>query len=220
MKTVAFVPIRLNSKRVLGKNLKNLNGRPLLEYVFKTLLKVEGIDEIYAFCSQESIKDFLPSGIRFLKRDESLDQDTTLGIEIYDSFYKQISADVYILAHTTSPFLKPETIKDGLSRVMSGNYDSAFTVEKRQTFTWFKGIPLNYSLAHIPRTQDLTPVYLETSAFFIYTREVWGMNKQRIGARPYLCEVDKIEGIDIDYPEDFAFAELIAKILIGNSHEF
>jgi CMP-N-acetylneuraminic acid synthetase len=213
MKTVAFVPIRLNSKRVLGKNLKKLNGRPLLEYVFESLLKVEGIDEIYAFCSQESIKDFLPSGIRFLKRDESLDKDTTLGIEIYDSFYKLIAADVYILAHTTAPFLKPETIFRGLSNVKSGSYDSAFTVEKRQTFTWYQGVPLNYSLSHIPRTQDLAPIYLETSAFFIFRNDVWGMKKQRIGANPFMCEVDKIEGIDIDNPEDFEFAEMIAKIL-------
>ena len=44
MKTVAFVPIRLNSKRVVGKNLKSLGGQPLMCYVLNTLAKVNGVD--------------------------------------------------------------------------------------------------------------------------------------------------------------------------------
>ena len=38
MKTVAFVPIRLNSSRVAGKNLRPLGGRPLMTYILQTLL--------------------------------------------------------------------------------------------------------------------------------------------------------------------------------------
>ena len=57
MKTVAFVPIRLNSKRVVGKNLKLLGGKPLLCHVLDTLSKVKGVDEVYVYCSQESIID-------------------------------------------------------------------------------------------------------------------------------------------------------------------
>ena len=46
MKTVAFVPIRLNSKRVAGKNLKQLGDRPLLCYILETLTHVKSIDEV------------------------------------------------------------------------------------------------------------------------------------------------------------------------------
>ena len=60
MKTVAFVPIRLNSKRVAGKNLKELNGKPLLCYILETLVKVEKIDKVYVYCSNPDIKKFLP----------------------------------------------------------------------------------------------------------------------------------------------------------------
>ena len=51
MKTVAFVPVRLNSKRVKGKNLKLLGGQPLMCYVLDTLAKVNGVDEVYVYCS-------------------------------------------------------------------------------------------------------------------------------------------------------------------------
>ena len=213
MKTVAFVPIRLNSKRVVGKNLKLLGNEPLLSYVFKELTKVNNIDEVYAFCSSEEIIDFLPAKVKFLKRSEELDKDTTLGAEIYTSFINTIDADVYILAHTTSPFIKANSIANALNNVISNVYDSAFSAEKIQTFTWFKDKPLNYDLSLIPRTQDLEPIFIETSAFFIFQKNIWVEHNRRIGFKPYIQVVDKIEGIDIDNPEDFEFAERISSLL-------
>ena len=209
MKTVAFVPIRLNSKRVVGKNLKMLGDKPLLQYILDTLAGIASIDEVYVYCSQEEIIPLLPQGVKFLKRNESLDRDETLGQEIYDAFTKEIDADVYVLAHTTSPFIKVETIDNAVRQVTEGNHDSAFSAQKVQTFTWYKGQPLNYDLKEIPRTQTIEPVYFETSAFYIFRKEIWTIEHQRIGRNPYIAIVNPIEGIDIDNPEDFEFAEQV-----------
>lgn len=209
MKVVAFVPIRLNSKRVVGKNLKLLGDKPLLQYILETLTNAASIDEVYVYCSQEEIIPLLPQGVKFLKRNESLDRDETLGQEIYDAFTKEIDADVYVLAHTTSPFIKVETIDNAVRQVTEGNHDSAFSAQKVQTFTWYKGQPLNYDLKEIPRTQTIEPVYFETSAFYIFRKEIWTIEHQRIGRNPYIAIVNSIEGIDIDNPEDFEFAEQV-----------
>ena len=209
MKTVAFVPIRLNSKRVIGKNLKLLGNKPLMWYILDTLTRVPQINEVYVYCSQDAIIPYLPEGVKFLKRDTALDRDETLGEEIYDAFIREVEADVYLLGHTTSPFIKAETISCALEEVLSGEHDSSFSAQKRQTFTWFNGRPLNYDLKEIPRTQTIEPVYVETSAFYIFRREVWTERHQRVGETPYMALVGPIEGIDIDYPEDFEFAEKI-----------
>lgn len=209
MKTVAFVPIRLNSKRVIGKNLKILGDKPLLCYILETLSMVKDVDEVYVYCSSEDVIPYLPQNVQFLKRPEFLDRDETLGKEIYDEFTKTIDADVYILAHTTSPFMKVETFENALSKILNEDYDSAFSAEKIQTFTWYNSKPLNYNLKEIPRTQTIEPVYVETSAFYMFKRDVWKVHKQRIGFHPYVALVDKIEGVDIDWPEDFNFAEKI-----------
>ena len=209
MKVVAFVPIRLNSKRVVGKNLKMLGGKPLMCYILDTLANIKKIDEGYVYCSQESIKEYLPEGVKFLKRPEYLDRDETLGKEIYEEFTKTIDADIYILAHTTSPFMKQETLENALDKIVNDGYDSTFSCEKIQTFTWYDGKPLNYDLKEIPRTQTIEPIYVETSAFFMFKRDIWKVHKQRIGFKPYMAQVDKIEGVDIDWPEDFDFAEKI-----------
>ena len=97
--------------------------------------------------------------------------------------------------------------------IMNEGYDSAFSCEKVQTFAWYKGMPLNYDLKNVPRTQTIEPVYIETSAFFMFKRDVWKVHKQRIGFNPYFAVVDKIEAVDIDYPEDFEFAEEVVEIL-------
>lgn len=209
MKVVAFVPIRLNSKRVVGKNLKMLGGKPLMQYILETLSKVSNIDEVYVYCSSEEVIPYLPQGIKFLKRSTLLDSDETLGKEIYEAFVKEVDADVYMLAHTTSPFIKVETIENAIDKVVNGRHDSSFSAQKIQTFAWFNGEPLNYSLKDIPRTQTIEPVYVETSAFYIFRREVWTELGQRIGNNPHMAIIDQIEGIDIDYPEDFEFAQKV-----------
>lgn len=212
MKVVAFVPIRLNSKRVVGKNLKMLGRKPLMQYILETLVKVENIDEVYVYCSSEDVIPYLPQGVKFLKRSTTLDSDETLGKEIYEAFVKEVDADVYMLAHTTSPFIKGTTIANAITEVTEGGHDSSFSAQKIQTFTWYNGKPLNYDLKEIPRTQTIEPVYVETSAFYIFRREVWTEMGQRIGNTPYMAIIDQIEGIDIDYPEDFEFAQKV----IGN----
>lgn len=112
MKTVAFVPIRLNSQRVEGKNLRRLGGEPLMCHILETLLRTERIDEVYVYCSNEEIRPLLPEGVKLLRRAEELDRDTTLGREIYDAFTAEVEADYYVLAHATSPFIRPKTIDE------------------------------------------------------------------------------------------------------------
>ena len=209
MKTAAFVPIRLNSRRVEGKNLRLLGGRPLMTFILDTLRRCERIDEVYVYCSDPDIERYLPNGVRFLRRDPALDSDSTLGEEIYDAFTREVEADIYVLAHATSPFIRSATVDDAVARVESGRYDSAFSAERIQTFAWYEGKTLNYSPERIPRTQDLEPVFVETSAFFVFRREVWRDMRRRIGVRPYMAVTDRIESMDIDYPDDFTLAEAI-----------
>lgn len=212
MKVVALVPIKLHSQRLPHKNILDLGGKPLCYYMTGNLLEVQGIDEVYVYCSNETIVDYLPEGIKFLKRDSYLDGDLVKGQEIYESFIKQVEADVYVLAHATAPFIQTSTIQKALDKVLSEEYDSALSVRKVQTFAWYKGKTLNYDLENIPRTQDIEPVYYETSAFFIFRKEVFTeMGRRRIGNKPYFQEIDEIEAVDIDYPQDFKFAQAIMK---------
>lgn len=210
MKTIAIVPMKLNNRRLPQKNTKAFtNGKPLCYYILSTLLTVEGMDEVYVYCSNPDIQEFIPEGVKYLKRSESLDQDTTSMTEVLACFTKEVSADVYVMTHTTAPFISRESIKKGLDAVLSGEYDSAFAAKKLQDFLWKDGVPFNYRLESIPRTQDLPVMYEETSGFYIYKKEVMSAYNRRIGEKPYIVEVGEIEGIDIDEVEDFVIADAI-----------
>lgn len=221
MKVVAFVPIKLHSERLPHKNILDLGGKPLCYYMPSSLLKVKGIDEVYVYCSDDIITDYLPEGMKFLKRDSYYDGNLVKGQEIYESFISQVDADVYILAHATAPFIKTSSIQNALDKVLNEDYDSSLSVKKVQTFTWYQGKTLNYDLEDIPRTQDIEPIYYETSAFFIFRKEVFTeMGKRRIGNKPYFQEIDDIEAIDIDYPDDFRFAQTIVNQINHKEEEF
>jgi CMP-N-acetylneuraminic acid synthetase len=212
MKTIALVPIKLNSQRLPHKNILPIDGHPLCWHLCNSLLHIKRIDEIYVYCSDKDIIKYLPEGILFKQREKWLDGDLVKGYDIYKSFINEVEADVYILAHVTSPFIKSSSIENALFHVLSGGYDSAFSAERVQTFAWYQNRPINYLLDDIPRTQDIEPIWIETSAFFIFKKEIFTVHNRRIGFNPYIQEVSGIEAIDIDEKEDYDFACKLVKV--------
>lgn len=215
MKTIAVVPMKLNNERLPNKNTKPFeNGKALCYYILETLLKVNGIDDIYVYCSNPKIQDYMPEGIKYIRRSESLDKSSTSMNEVLRCFSKDVDADIYLMTHATSPFVLPDSIENALLKVKMDDYDSAIAVQKVQDFLWKDGKPFNYDLANIPRTQDLPELYAETSGFYIYKKEIILNHNRRIGFKPYLQEVSKIEATDIDEGEDFMIANAIFNHLI------
>ena len=213
MKVIAIVPMKLNNRRLPQKNTRSFtNGDPLCHYILTTLLnlKKDGVvQDVYVYCSNPDIKEFIPEGVKYLKRSESLDLDTTKINEVLSAFAKDVPSDIYVMTHSTAPFIKKESIKAGLDAVLSGKYDSAFAAKKVQDFLWKDGKPFNYELNNIPRTQDLPPLMEETSGFYIYKNDVISKLNRRIGEKPFIVEVGEIESIDIDELEDFQIADAV-----------
>ena len=205
-KVVALVPIKLNSQRLPHKNILPIGGKPLSYHILNSLKNIPNIDEVYVYCSNEKIKNYIPKDVTYLERNSYLDGDLIKGFDIYESFINKVDADIYILAHTTSPFLKASTIENALDHVLEGEYDSAFSAQKIQTFAWYDGKPINYDINDVPRTQDMNPIYVETSGFFIFEKEIFTKHRRRIGFKPYIQVVDSMEAIDIDTKEDYDFA--------------
>ena len=217
MKTVALVPIKLNSQRLPHKNILPIAGYPLCWHLCHSLVSAKGIDEVYVYCSDESVKQYLPDGVIYKKRDKRLDGDLIKGFDIYRSFIKEVDADVYVLAHTTSPFIKTSSIENALGHILSGENDSAFSAERIQTFAWYKGKAINYDLNDVPRTQDMEPIWVETSAFYMFKKEIFTEHNRRIGFNPFIQEVMGIEAIDIDEKKDYDLACKLAEAEeIGN----
>lgn len=211
MKIVALVPIKLNSERVKEKNIRKFcDGTPLVQFILKSLNASKKIDDVYVYCSDDNVKDYLIDDVKYLKRPKFLDENTANANDIIREFIKEVDADIYVLSHATSPFVKTESIDKCIDIVANSKiYDSAFIVQKIQAFMWQNDKPLNFDPNHFPRTQDLEPIYMEGSGAFVFSKEVFKKYNRRIGVKPCLVEVDSIENFDIDTEEEMKVAQAI-----------
>ena len=212
MVITAIMPIKLYSERCPGKNIRTLGAKPLLQYELDSLKRTGLCDEINVFCSSEEIIPYLPEGVNFVKRPEYLDLSTANFTQIFEHFMAQRDADIYVYAHATAPFITVETMTKCIEAVKFGKYDSAFCAIKLQDYLWQNGEPLNFDATDLPRTQDLQPIYQETSGIYVFTKEVFEKYHRRVGVNPFIKEVSFKEAVDIDNPEDFDLAEALVGI--------
>ncbi len=203
-----FMPIRLGSQRIKKKSVIDFFGRPLFCWSLQTLDSLG--HEVYVYTNDEkellSVLDFTPKNVKFLKRPTILDTNSATGIDIYKSFASSVKSDVYMLAHCTSPFVSAETYRKVINKVIVDGFSSSCTVEKKQTFCWKEQQPVNFSLPR-ERTQDLEPVFVETSAAYCYKREVLDLNS-RTSDNNCFVESNFIESLDIDDESDLEILKL------------
>lgn len=199
----------MNNERFPGKNIRILGGKPLIYYIQEALLRADNLDSISVFCSNEAIKRYLLKGVEYIKRPEKLDLPESNFTQIFQCFMENNEADAYVYAHATAPFITTEIINDCTGAVLSGRYDSAFCATKIQDFLWKNGSPLNFDAQNIPRSQDIEPIYRETSGIYVYTKEIFQNLRRRIGDAPYIKELSLREAIDINEYKDFKLAEIM-----------
>lgn len=214
MKIVAIMPIKLQNERCPGKNTRMLGKKPLLQYELDSLKCTGLCDSVNVYCSDEAVIQYLPEGVKFVKRPDYLDLPTSNFSQIFDSFMSTIDADIYVYAHATAPFITVETMRECVEAVKSGEFDSAFCAIKLQDYLWQDGEPLNFDSSNLPRTQDLKPIYQETSGVYVFTKEMYLKYRRRVGKKPFIKEVSFKEAVDIDYPDDFELAEALVDVQV------
>lgn len=212
---VALVPMRHHSQRVPGKNYRLLAGKPLYQHIIETLLQVPQIEQIVVDTDAEPVMDGLRRNfpqVTILSRPEHLRAPQVPMNEILAYDTGQIVSDFYLQTHSTNPLLRAETISQAIQAFMTAypSYDSLFSVTRLQVRLWDSLTrPINHNPAILLQTQDLPPVYVENSCFYIFTRQSLLMRRNRIGDRPLMFEVDADEAWDIDEELDFAICDFL-----------
>jgi CMP-N-acetylneuraminic acid synthetase len=223
-KVNVFLPCRQGSVRVKNKNTRPIGNfsHGLVEIKINQLLNCNLIDKIFLSTNDEKIINFV-SGIESDQiiidiRDESLSSD----LATTDSLIKYVSSlEIYgdiLWTHVTSPFIDENTYDSIIVKyfsVQEQGYDSLMTVNRIQSFLWNEKGAINYNTNDIkwPRTQTINPIYEINSAVFIANKNIYVEDYDRIGKKPFLYELTKLEGFDIDWDDDFKLADLILKNL-------
>jgi len=218
-KVIALLPMKGNSERVPKKNLKNFNGTPLYQIILNKLLESKIIDEVIVNTDcpniTESIQSKYKEQVLVRNRPDSIRGDFVSMNKIIENDLDNSDGEIYIQTHSTNPLLDVISIDRALNKMLeiSTSNDSIFSVTKIQTrFYDINGKAINHNPQELVRTQDLHPIYEENSCFYIFTKNSFKQSGgKRIGLKPLMFEVDKIEAIDIDNIEDFIIAEAVHK---------
>jgi CMP-N-acetylneuraminic acid synthetase len=218
--TVALLPMKAHSARVTGKNFRRFAGKPLFRWILDTLLEVPEIELVVINTDARDIlaEHGLTTSERILIRDRrpEICGDMVSMNKVLADDVENISANAYIMTHTTNPLLSANTIQKALesyqAAVADGTGDSLFTVNRFQTrFYRADSSPINHDPNNLIRTQDLEPWFEENSNLYIFSRDSFAKTNARIGAKPVLLETPRLESFDIDDQDGWDLAELIAQ---------
>lgn len=212
---VALVPMRHHSERVPGKNYRPLGGRPLYHHVVGSLLACPLISEIVINTDSPTIMQdaaqHFPQ-VRLIERPEHLRAGTVPMNDVLLYDVAQVEADLYLQTHSTTALLHSATFTHAIEQLLANYpmYDTLFGVTRLQTRLWDSlARPVNHNAAILLRTQDLPPIYEENSCLYIFSRRTLELRHNRIGERPLLYEIDRIEAWDIDEEVDFQIVEAL-----------
>jgi N-acylneuraminate cytidylyltransferase len=215
MKTACFIPIKANSERVPGKNLRVLNGKKLYQYICEHVKEADVFDDVYIDTNSAEIAEYAVSmGFKTIDRIPELSANTANGNDLIIHHYEKYpDYDFYFQLFATAPYLQPDTIVDCVNKFVEsdGKYDSVFTGTANNGFYWMNSMPINYRPGILPRSQDMVPMVEETTGLYGIRRESLEKYHCRIGRNPYIHIVSKFEAVDINTEEDLKIAEYIGK---------
>lgn len=221
MTVSAFLPCRKGSERVPKKNIKPFAQfkHGLIEIKLNQLISADYIDKIYLSTNDDEILDYAASlkqdKIVLHKRAENLSSSQTSTDQLISHALQLIKESDILWTHVTSPFLNAKKYNQIIEKyhiVKEQGFDSLMTTNLIHGFLWNKDGPINYnrSKEKWPRTQTLDPIHEINSAVFLANVNIYQSLEDRIGNSPYLYPLDKIEGFDIDWEDDFKIAEAVA----------
>jgi CMP-N-acetylneuraminic acid synthetase/spore coat polysaccharide biosynthesis predicted glycosyltransferase SpsG len=213
---IAIIPARGGSKGIPRKNVRLLNGKPLIAYVIETAKRVKNIDKVVVSTEDEEIASVSKQyGAEVIMRPPELSTDEVPLDPVIDYTVKRIeenfNVNIVVTIQPTSPLLKTETLEEIINKVQAEDLDTIITAVDDRHLAWNK-IDNQFVPRYTKRVnrQYLPSEFRETGAVFATKREFVTENN-RIGNNLSLFEVDKYESVDIDSPLDWWVAEKLLR---------
>lgn len=226
MSVVAIVPARSGSKRLPGKNIKELGGLPLVCWTLKACLESKSIDKVVFSTDSmdywDIAKKVFPDNEKLVL---SLRTESEAGdkVKIFDYIKENANTlfsdgDVMVLTLPTMPFRSASDIdqafnlytQESKAVFSASEYDFhvSFAFNLDEAGAWLPLSPSSPMLTGNTRSQDQKAAYHPNGA--IYIREVKDFENDDLktfyqGAYPYI--MNKSTSVDIDEESDFLLAE-------------
>jgi CMP-N,N'-diacetyllegionaminic acid synthase len=224
-KIIAMIPARIGSKRVPKKNLRLIDGKPLIAYIIETLQKIDIFDEIYLNADDLIFKNIADDyGIKFYHRNKKYSTDKSTNDEFALDFIENIQGDILIQVLPTSPLINYQDIESFIHYMLNNQLETLISVEHKQIASLYKKQCLNFDkYKKNPPSQEMIPIKAYATVLM-----AWEYNSFKNNMKKYGCayhggdskidyyQVKGLSTIDIDNEEDFLLAE---SIILSKKHQ-
>ena len=220
---IAIIPARGGSKGLPGKNIKKLNGKPLIAYSIEAALKANSIDRVIVSTDCEDIaKVALEYGaeVPFL-RPINLAGDSSLAIDNYiytvERYCHESGFEVneFCVLQPTSPLRTADDIDGAIKLYLNRNADSVISYcEEHHPVSWHKHLEIDGRLTNVfgdnvlKNRQDLEPTYYPNGAIYVFKTELIKSGKY-YSDNTFAYIMPRARSVDIDVLDDFKLAEFL-----------
>lgn len=210
---VAIIPARGGSKGIIKKNIRILDGKPLIFYQINAALKSNYINKVYVSTDSNEIADIVKgyNNVEVIVRPKELSGDLVKSedalIHAIDFLEKTgVKIDIILFLQATSPFTKHEDIDRAIEKLLTG-YDSiCFATEDFGFFLDEEDILIR------PMRQQRKPKIREGGNAWVTRKEVLKNTKNRLGGKTGYILINKWNAIEIDEPDDLNACRNLLKI--------
>ncbi len=225
-KIIAIVPARGESKRIPGKNIAKLNGKPLISYSIKQGKKSKLVDRVIVSSDDEKILSVAKKyGAETIKRPKKLAQDKTptapVLVHVLEELEKEnYYPDIVVILQPTTPLRSVKDIDNSIKMIASGKADSTETFFKSTQHPFYmckirkdKTISLLDKRGNTERSQNFPEVYSKAGVVFTVKAKILKKTGSFYTKRHKAIIIPIERAVDIDEKADFKLAEIYLKYL-------
>ncbi len=224
---VAFIPVRGGSKSIPLKNIKPINGKPLVYWTVKAACGCKYIDKVYIATDSDRIRETVEgfkNGVEtelfakaeVINRSEESASDTASTEFAMLEFANNYTFDNIVLVQATSPLLQASDLDRGFEAFNEKGTDAVLSVVRQKRFHWANdeqgfAHPTNYDVFHRPRRQEFDGYLVENGAFYISSRADLIKYQNRVSGNIKAVEMNEDTFFEIDEPSDWVIIEALMK---------
>lgn len=223
MTNLVFIPARGDSKSIPLKNIKEINGKPLIWWTLNSAELCPIIDKVVVATENERIKQTVLSfgfqKVEVYDRNPLTAQDTSPTIDVvleYLNAAKLKADDLFFLLQATSPLTRSEDISGIYKKLKDDNKQTALSCVRQKRFFWRPdGYAINYDCQNRPRRQDFEGYLMENGA--IYLASVGSILKEKalLVEPTAVYEMPDYTDVELDEPHDWVVVENLMKRYLG-----
>lgn len=225
---VAIIPARGGSKGIPKKNIIPFCGKPLIAWTIEQLRCTDKVHSVWVSSDSEEILEvgreygaetiLRPQGI---SGDKATSESAWLhGLDFIES--KGVNVDVVLAPQVTSPLREVKDIDDGIVEFQKLQCDSMFSCSIAEDFFFWKlsdggaYVSENYDYKNRKRRQDFPKQFIENGSFYLFKPEILKQQKNRLGGKIGIIEMDFWKMFEIDSMDDLRMCEALMNAFLLN----